>query len=169
MLIANFSSSIRKEFFIIHLVNKVEFLNSILVEIKFNQGENQFIIVLQRFVLPFIFFMSKKEVELLRRSKYSRKHSSMDIRKNFSNKLITTYFLYISGGDTGRNNPRTLLLRNYESPVKVNFRWVQLYIIKIWIYILLFQFWLQISTKYKILQNRVNHHNFSIKSRWKLQ
>ena len=133
MLIENFSSSTRKDFYIIHLVNKVEFLNSILVEIKFNQGENQFIIVLQRFVLPFIFFMSKKEVELLRRSKYSRKHSSMDIRKNFSNKL-TTYFLYISGGDTGRNNPRTLLLRNYESPVKVNFRWVQLYIIKIWIY-----------------------------------
>jgi len=31
-------------------------------------------------------------------------------------------FLDICGGDTGRNNPRTLLLRNYESPVKVNFR-----------------------------------------------
>ena len=124
MLIENFSFSTRKNFSIIHLVNKVESLNSILVEIKFNQGENQFIIVLQRFVLPFIFFMSKKEVELLRRSKYSRIHSSMDIRKNFSNKLITTHFLYISGGDTGRNNPRTLLLRSYESPVKINFRWV---------------------------------------------
>ena len=51
---------------------------------------------------------------------------STNVARNFQNKLKLTYFHYFSGGDTGKNLPKTFAFRKreYESPAKVNFRLV---------------------------------------------